>query len=72
MSFIQLLLTPNAGPSHFVKVDVPAHPKEKSVKVKIASAINIFNHLLIGTTPDRIRRLKDKTLYRLGRLKYNH
>jgi hypothetical protein len=33
-----------------VKLDVPAHPKEKSVKVKIAGAINIFSHLLIAVS----------------------
>ena len=47
---MQFELALNAGPSHAVKFDVPAHPKEKSVKVKIANAINIFIHLLIAVT----------------------
>jgi hypothetical protein len=34
-----------------VKLDVPAHPKEKNIRAKIASAMNIFNHLLIVLTP---------------------
>ncbi len=49
--FIQLLLTLNAGPSQSVKVDVPAHPKEKSVKIKIANVINNFSHFLIAVPP---------------------
>ena len=49
--FIQLLLAVNAVFSHWVKLDVPAHPKEKSVRLKITSAISIFNHLLIAVTP---------------------
>ncbi len=46
--FIQLLLALNAGPSHCVELGVPAHPKKKSAKVRIANAINIFSHLLIA------------------------
>ena len=48
---MQFELALNAGPSHPVNLDVPAHPKEKNVKAKIASAMNIFNHLLIASTP---------------------
>ena len=49
--FIQFVLALNAGFSHSVKLDVPAHPKEKSVTVKIARAIKIFNHILIAVPP---------------------
>ena len=48
---MQFELALNAGPSHPVKLDVPAHPKDKSVRVRITSAINIFSHLLIASTP---------------------
>jgi len=48
---MQFELALNAGPSHPVKLDVPAHPKEKRVRVRITSAINTFSHLLIASTP---------------------
>jgi len=48
---MQFELALNAGPSHPVKLDVPPHPRDKSVRVKITSAINIFSRLLIASTP---------------------
>jgi hypothetical protein len=44
----QLLFALNAGSSHSVKLDVPAHPNESSIRLRIASAINIFKPLLIA------------------------
>ena len=45
---MQFELALNAGPSHPVKLDVPTHPKQKSIKDKITIAVNIFNRLLIA------------------------
>ena len=70
--FIQFELALNAGVSHSVDLYVPAHPKKKSVKVKITSAISTFNQLLIAATPPfRYKDWTRKAIFTF-RLKSNH
>ena len=60
---MQFELALNAGPSHPVKLDVPAHPKEKRVRVRITSAINTFSRLHIALTPPLIYKKHTRRSY---------